>query len=451
MRRLTGPGLRRRLGVFDLSLITVGSIIGSGIFRSPSVVAARAHTPGLIVLAWALGGCIALCGVWISAELTSRRPSEGGFYAYLRDAFHPMVAFIYGWLYLCGIDTGAVAASGVTFANYFQPLTGRHVATPILASTAIAFFTIVNFFGVRQGGTAQNVLAIAKGAGIAVVIVVGLAVFPGGAASQSYVPLHGGTSVPAALGIAMVPVFFAYNGFLSSTYIIGEVKDPKRMVPLGLVIGICIVIPMYVMLNVACLHVLGAQRLGLSKAPASDLMNVALGPIGGRIIAIIVTLSTLGFISTKMLVTPRMYHRMARDGLFFKQISWVHPTTRVPILAIAIQGSVAIIIALNGSFDAIINYIVALDYVFVALAAVALVIFRRRDACTPAQQRVGFKTPGHPYTTGLFFLAVTAVVLDTFISYPRNTVVCAAVATAGVIAYFLWERLSKRPPALTAE
>ncbi len=440
MSESTRPPLLRRLGVFDLALITVGSIIGSGIFRSPGVVAARAHSPIMIYGAWMLGGFIALCGVWIAAELAARRPNQGGFYAYLRDAFHPMLAFMFGWLYLCGIDTGAVAASGVTFANYFEPLTGLRVAPSILASIAIAFFMVVNVFGVRQGGTAQNVLALSKVAGIGTLIAVGLFARPAGAAAQAFAPFGNSASALGAFGVAMVPVFFAYNGFFSSTYMIGEARNPRRTLPLGLIIGICVVIPMYVALNIVCVHVLGPKALGLSKTPASDVMSAAIGSIGARAIALIVTLSTLGFISTKLLVTPRLYHRMAVDGLFFKEVARVHPKTRVPVLAIVLQGTVAIVIAVSGTFDSIINYIVSLDYVFVALAAVALVIFRRRDAGTPANDRVLFTAPGHPYTTGLFFIAVTAVVIDTFISYPRNTEICAAVATAGAIAYGIWKR-----------
>lgn len=332
------PTFLRRLNMFDVSLITMGSIVGSVIFRSPSVVAARAHAPGMIVAAWMLGGFIALCGVWIAAELTARRPTEGGFYAYLRDAFHPIVAFIFGRLYLFGIDTGAVAASGVTFANYFQPLTGLQVPPAILAGTTIAFFMVVNFFGVRQGGTTQNMLAVAKLSGVALLVGAGVFAHPTAAADRSFVPFGTATSALAAFGVAMIPVFFAYNGFLSATYVIGETKDPRRTLPRGLLAGICIVIPMYVAVNIVCVHVLGAPALGLSKAPASDVMSVALGPIGARIIAIVVTLSTLGFISTKMLVTPRLYHRMAADGLFFKAVAWVHPKTRVPVFAIAIQG-----------------------------------------------------------------------------------------------------------------
>ena len=445
MVETSSPQLLRRLGVADLSLITVGAVIGSGIFRSPAVVAARAHAPVMIIGAWIFGGLIALCGVWIFAELAARRPNEGGFYAYLRDAFHPMVAFIFGWLFMFVVDTGGVAASGVTFANYFEPLTGLQIAPWILASAAIAVFTVINFFGVRQGGTTQNILVALKLCGIAMLVGVGIFAHPAAAAAQTFVGFGSNGGALAAFGIAMIPVFFAYNGFVSPTYVIGETKDPQRTVPLGLVIGISIVILMYVAVNIVCVRVLGASALGLTKTPASDVMSVVFGSIGARIIAIVVTLSTLGFISTKMLLSPRMYRRMAADGLFFKQVAWLHPKTRAPILAIAIQGVFSIIIAMTGTFDSIVNYVVSFDYVFVALAAVALVIFRRRDAGTAAEESVYFRVPGHPYTTAVFFIAVMAVVIDTLISFPQNTLIGGIIVIAGVIAYFLWRRFANAP------
>ena len=284
--------LRRRLGSLDLSLITVGSIVGSGIFRSPSVVAARAHTPALILCAWVCGGAIALCGAWICAELADRRPSEGGFYAYLRDAFHPMLAFIFGWLYLCGIDTGAVAASGVTFANYFEPLAGLTIAPSIVASTAIAFFTIVNCLGVRQGGTTQNVLSIAKVAGIAMLVAIGLFARPAATLAQTAVAFPTFSSALGAFGVAMVPVFFAYNGFLSATYVTGETKTPRRTVARGVIAGVCLVVPMYVAVNFICLRILGPRALALTQTPAADVMGSALGSLGARAITVIVALST---------------------------------------------------------------------------------------------------------------------------------------------------------------
>lgn len=436
----------RRLGIADLALITVGAVIGSGIFRTPGVVAARAHAPASIIGAWVFGGFIALCGVGIFAELAARRPSEGGFYAYLRDAFHPMVAFVFGWMFMFVIDPGAVAASAVTFANYFEPLTGLQVAPSLVASAAIAFFMLVNFLGVRQGGTTQNILVVLKLAGIAMLLGVGIFAHPATGADRSFVPFPTPGSGLAAFGIALIPVFFAYNGFVNPTYLIGEAKNPARTVPLGLIIGICIVIPMYVGVNLVCVHVLGAGGLAATKTPASDVMSAAFGSVGARIIAIVVTLSTLGFVSTKMLVTPRLYHRMAVDGMFFKPVAWVHPKTRVPLLAIAIQGAIAIIIAASGTFDSIVNYVVSFNYSFVALGAVALFIFKRRDAGKPAEDRVYFKIPGHPYTTLLFIIAVVAVVIDTFVSFPVNTAIGSAIIVAGVIAYFVWTRVSPASP-----
>ncbi len=264
---------------------------------------------------------------------------------------------------------------------------------------------------------------------------------PPAAASTVFVPFSSDSKAVAGFGLALIPVFFAYTGFVSPTYVIGETKDPGRTLPLGLIIGICVVIAAYVAVNVVCVRVLGAGALATTKTPASDVMSVVTGPIGARIIAIVVTTSTLGFISTKLLLVPRLYHRMAADGLFFKQVAWVDPKTRVPVFAIAIEGVIAIVIAMTGTFESIVDYVVLFDYVFIALAAVALVIFRRRDEGTPAEASVFFRTPGHPYTTAVFFIAVVAVIIDTLVSFPVNSEIGASIVAAGVIAYFVWNRL----------
>ncbi|MBV8245416.1 MAG: amino acid permease [Candidatus Eremiobacteraeota bacterium] len=434
------PALLRRLTVFDLALVTVGSIVGSGIFRSPSVVAVRAHTPFLILLAWVLGGVVALIGAWIFAELAARRPSDGGFYAYLRDAFHPVFAFLYGWMMLFIFDTGAMAAAAITFANYFEPLTGLAVPAALLATVAIGFFTAINCLGVRQGSTTQNVLVILKLGALAFLIVVGFVAKPVPAATAPVAAFSSGGSALAALGIAMIPVFFAYNGFVVPTYLTGETKNPTTTIPRGLVIGIGLVIAAYLLTNAACLRVLGAQGLMLTKTPASDVLRAAFGTLGGRLIAATVALSTLGYISTKLLAAPRVYHRMAADGLFFKQAAWVHPKTHVPVVAIALEGLVAALIALSGTFETIINYVVSFEFSFIGMAAIALFVFRRRDAGTSADAVVPFKTPGHPYTTVLFLIALSGVVLDTFVTYPINALIGGAVLAGGAIVYYFWKR-----------
>jgi basic amino acid/polyamine antiporter, APA family len=433
--------LRRRLGVFDLTLITIGAIVGSGIFRNPAVVAQHAREPALIVGAWAAGGAIALAGAFIFAELAARRPADGGLYAYLRDAYHPLVAFMFGWTLLLMADTGGTAASAVIFSGYFPSLTGLDVNPNAIAVTALAAVTVVNCLGVRQGGTWQNAFVILKLGAIALLLLAGIVApaHPSPATMQA----AGDTALVAGFGAAMIPVLFAYNGFQGSSYVTAETRDPARTLPRGLLFGVIAVVTTYLLVNIVCLRVLGSDGLAASKAPAADVMQAAIGPAGARVIAIAVALSTLGFMSTKMLLAPRIYFQMAADGVFFKQLAWVHPVSRVPVVAIGLQGVIAAIIALSGTFAQIVTWVVATEFAFVLLAAIALFIFRARDAAQN-QPRPVFVVPLHPWSTLLFIAALIAMFVAAFASYPRDTLAGFAVMAAGAVVFYAWSA-ARRP------
>jgi APA family basic amino acid/polyamine antiporter len=438
--------LLRRLGSFDAALIVMGGIIGSGIFRNPSVVAARVHTPGLIMLVWSLGGAVAILGAFVFAELAARRPADGGLYAYMRDAYHPVIAFMYGWTLLIVSQSGGMAASAVTFAGYFTPLTGLHVEPKLLAVIVLSVLTIVNCLGVRESTNFQNAFMILKIGAIGALIGFGLFAHP---QAQAALPVMGFSTTFAlfsAMGVAMIPVLFAYSGWQTSTFMTGELKNPAKSLPRGMLYGVGGVVVLYLLVNFVCVHVLGAHALMNSDTPASDVMRVAMGPMGERIIALAVALSTLGFLSNQILVSPRVYHAMATDGLFFKQIGWVHPVTRVPMIAIGLQGLFAIVITLSGSYSQILNYVTSVDYVFFGLAAIALFIFRRRDRSSGIDGAVGFKVPGHPITTAIFLIVAWSVVVDTFVKYPSNSVWGLGILFVAVPIYFIWLRRSRASP-----
>ena len=232
--------LRRRLNVFDLTLITIGSIIGSGIFRNPAVVAQRAHLPGLAIGCWILGGVIALIGAFVFAELAARRPVNGGLYAYLRDAYHPVVGFVFGWTLLLIADTGGTAAAAVLFAGYLTPLTGLALDPRIVAVVTLAVLVTINCLGVRAGGTWQNVLVLLKVAAIVGLIAAGLFAHPAAGAAMTLPGFSTNAALLGAFGVAMLPVLFAYNGFQGATYITGETVEPERTIPRGLIHAICL-------------------------------------------------------------------------------------------------------------------------------------------------------------------------------------------------------------------
>ncbi len=432
--------LRRRLNVFDLTLITIGSIIGSGIFKNPALVAGKAHLPSLAIGCWIAGGLIALIGAFVFAELAERRPSNGGIYAYLRDAYHPVVAFVFGWTLLLIADTGGTAAASVLFATYLTPLTGLQFDPHIVAVVTLAILVAINCLGVRQGGTWQNVLVILKVAAIVGLIGAGLFAHPAAGAAMTLPGFDSGAALVGAFGIAMLPVLFAYNGFQGATYITGETVDPERTIPRGLIMGVLAVIVVYVLVNIGCLRVLGPAGLAATSVPAADVMSAAVGPIGARLIAIAIALSTLGFMSTRMLVAPRIYFQMAADGTFFKQIAWINPKTHVPTIAIIAEGVVAAIIAWSGTFAQIVNWIVAPEWIFVVLAAGAIFIFRKRDgdAVKPA-----FRVPFHPFSTILLMVVLLGIFVTEVILVPRDTLYGTLVIVAGIVFFYAWKRFAR--------
>ena len=356
------PVLLRRLGLFDATMIVMGGIIGSGIFMNPSVVARRVHTPLQILLAWSMGGLIALAGAFIYAELAARRPRVGGQYAYLREAYHPLLAFIYGWGLLLVIQTGGMAAGAVTFARYFLELAHAPLSDRAVAALALGALTAINCLGVRAGSSVQNALMVLKILAIAALVGCGLLLVraPDAADHVAARALDRPVSLDlvTGFGAALVPILFAYGGWQTAAFVAEEIREPRRNLPRGLIAGVVGVIALYLAVNVACIRVLGGPGLAGSDAPASDVMRSALGAPGARLIAAGIAVSTLGFLSQSMLTAPRVYFAMAEDGLFFRQVAWLHPRTRVPVVAIALQGALAVVIAISGRYEQILNYVV---------------------------------------------------------------------------------------------
>jgi APA family basic amino acid/polyamine antiporter len=242
----------------------------------------------------------------------------------------------------------------------------------------------------------------------------------------------------ASFGAALIPVMFAYGGWQTSGFVAGELKRPERDMPRGLLLGVAGVVVLYVVVNVVCLRVLGADGLAASTTPASDVMRHAFGERGARLLAVGIAISTFGFLSQGILTAPRVYYAMARDGLFLKAVGWLHPRSRVPVVAIVIQGLVAVVIALSGRYEQILNYVVSVDFIAFGLTGASLFVFRRRG------EAGAFRTPGHPGTTAFFVLGCWLVVLNTIYRYPTNTVIGFLILAGGVLAYFLWMRIPGR-------
>jgi APA family basic amino acid/polyamine antiporter len=439
-----GGGLARQLGLFGTTMAVMGGIIGAGIFINPYLVAERVHTSALILGAWIAGGLIALLGGFIYAELAARLPVVGGQYAYLREALHPAVAFLYGWVLLLVIQTGGMAAVAVTFAKYFLELTRWQVGASLIAASALALLTMINCLGVRAGSRVQSVMTLAAIAAIAVLEL--FSFLRGGPSQISWLPVLDqpmSASLIFTFGAAMTPVLFAYGGWQTSSFLAGEVRDPSKTLPRGLVLGVLGVIAVYTSVNFVYVRAMGPAGLADTMTPASSVMRMLLGPRGGSLIAAGIALSAFGFLGQSMLTAPRVYFAMAEDRVFFRSVAWIDPRTHVPVVAILLQGVWAIVIALTGTYAQVVNYVVAMDSMFFGLTAVCLLVLRLRaaDSGSPA---IEFRVPGHPWTTLLFIVAEWIVVVSTFAHDPKRSLIGLAIAIAGLPAYFLWRTRNRR-------
>ena len=430
------PQLARRLGTVDVGLIVVGSLIGSGIFRTPSVVAQRA--PALTTAAWVVGGVISLFGVFVLSELGARRPDDCGPYAYLREAFHPVVGFAYGWASLLAASTGGLSAAAILFAGYFLTLTGLPLAPVLVAAITLVLLTILNALGVRQGAAAQNLFTILKLAALAAVIVAGLLAHPTPHAQTTAVgfPLE----TAGAFFVALIPVLFAYNGAQAATFMTAETRNAARALPIGLSLGVLGVIVVYVLVNVECVRMLGVAGLAHTDVPVADTLAKAVGPMGSRLASIAMALTTLGFMSNRMLTAPRLYHAMAADGLFFRAVAWVDPRTQVPTVAVVLQAALAVLIALSATYGHILNYVISVVAAFNGMLALGLFILRARDRVRDDADAQRFRVPGHPVSTLIYMAASWGIAVATCIAYPMDGLIGLLIVLSGVPVYLLWAR-----------
>jgi APA family basic amino acid/polyamine antiporter len=447
------PSLARRLGPFDATMIVMGGIIGAGIFVNPSVVAREVHTPVLVLGAWLIGGVIALIGAFVYAELAVLRPRVGGQYAYLRDAYHPIVAFLYGWTLLLVVQTGGMAGAAIIFGRYFRELSGLAVPEQVIAALTLGVLTVINCMGIRSGSNVQSALMLTKLGAIALLIGVGwMMVSPAAPDLTTTVATGAGTTggVWQGLAAAMVPVLFAYGGWQTATFVSGEMRDPRRDLPRGLFIGVAGVIIVYLLVTYVCLRALGVAGLANTTTPASEVMRQALGSRGAKLIACGIAISTVGFLSQSILTAPRVYYAMARDGVFFKAVGQLNPRTRVPVIAIVLQGAWAALVAMTGRYEQILNYVVTIDVLFFGLTGASLLVFRARARRDRTEESEGdlVRVPWHPFTTSLFVLACWGVAISTLVRFPQNAGIGIIILGLGVLVYRFWA--APRPPSSQA-
>ncbi len=439
----SGPGkkeeLPRVLGFWDIIGIIVGGVIGSGIFIVPAAVAAGVGSPILMLAVWVVGGLLCFFGALSFAELGAAYPQAGGMYIYLREAYGPLVSFLFGWTLFLVIDSGAIATLAVAFSSKYLPhfVALSKLETKLIAVGLIAFLAIVNYVGVRWGAVLQNVLTLIKFGAIVAVCAVVFALAKGNP-SHFFFPAPQAFSLDliARFGVALVATLWAYKGWESSTFSGGEIRNPERNLPAGLLAGTLIIIGIYLLTNIAYLYAFPASEIAKSDRIASDAMNFAIGPAGASIIALVILFSITGATNQNFLCSPRVYFAMARDGLFFKNIARIHPRFLTPHVSIFALAGWSAVLSLSGTFEQLFTYVIFGQWIFFGLTVAAVMILRRKRP----EVRRPYKTWGYPVTPIIFILSALFVSVNTLVNQFWNSFAGLAIIFLGLPAYFYWRK-----------
>ena len=436
--------LARVLKLSDLLVIVIGTVIGSGIFLVPGNVLNSAQGDvGVALLIWALGGVLSLLGALSFGELGAMEPEAGGIYVYLRQAYGPLVAFLYGWAMFFVIGSGSIATLSVAFGTRYLPqlVNLGPVAGKVAAVVVIATVAAVNVRGTRQGAAVQNWSTAIK---VGALLLMSIALLARGSAWGPQVrfldtPLTG--TLLSGAGVGMIGVLWAYEGWQYVTFSAGEAVNPQRTFPRGIVLGTALVIGVYLLANVSYVAALGPVGVGGSKRVAADALGTLFGSGWGAVITVPILISILGAANGLTLTTPRVFYAMARDGLFFRKLADVHPRFGTPAVAIIAGSAWAAVLAISGTFEQLYTYVVLSSWIFFVLGAAALFVYRRRRPDAPRP----FRTPGYPVTPALFILAAAAVVVNTLAAKPTQGAIELAILATGVPAYFIWRRRNAAP------
>jgi basic amino acid/polyamine antiporter, APA family len=431
--------LPRVLGFTSVVGILVGTVIGSGIFVAPNRIAGLVGSPQLILAVWVIGGVLSLFGALAFAELGSAFPQAGGMYVYLRESYGRLVAFLFGWTLFFVIDCGAIATLAVAFSSrylpYFLPLSP--LASKLVAVALIAALVAVNLLGVRYGAAVQNVLMFVKFGAILAVIGTAFA-FGRGDVSHFLVPAPDQWSggLVRNFSAALVLSLWAYKGWEAVTFSSGEIKNPRRNIPVGLLAGTIGVVVLYVATNLAYLYVFPAGEIAKSSRIAADLMETVIGPVGATLVAGVILCSITGAANGNVLTAPRVFYAMARDGLFFRKFAEVHPRLLTPHVSILATGAWAAVLSVTGTFEQLATYVVFGQWIFFGLTVGAVMVLRRtrRDLDRP------YRTWGYPVTPIVFMAAALYISLSTLVTEPAHAATGLAIILAGVPAYWYWQR-----------
>jgi len=454
-QELSSDGLVRGLGRWDATLLTVGAVIGTGIFITTADIARVLPHEGMILLVWTLGGFLTLAGALTYAELGALYPRAGGMYHYLKEAYGTFWGFLYGWACFLVIMSGGIAALAVAFGEYLGsfvplfstrnilfslPFGGWHWSVSggqIAGALAILLLTGVNYIGLREGATVQNFLAVFRIGSI--LAFVGLAFLVDAPASVSVSESLPEINLLAAVGIGMIAALWTYDGWYGATFSAGEMRDPQRTLPFGLVWGTVIVMVLYALINIVYFMALPLDAIAATPRIGETAAAALFGDGGGRLMSFAILVSTFGCLSATILYSPRIYLAMARDGVFFRGLGAVHPRFHTPGRSLWAQSLWAVVLTLSGTYEQLYTYVIFAGLLFHIGTAAAVIVLRRR---LPDLERP-YRVWGYPWVPLLFILASILLLANTLVEKPVESLIGLVFIAAGLPAYAWWRRGAK--------
>lgn len=450
--------LERTLRTRDLAVICVGTVIGSGIFIVPATVLRQIGGDPMVALAvWIIAGVLSLLGALTYGELGAMQPEAGGLYVYMRDGFGRMLAFLYGWTLFFVIASGSIATLAVAAAGYLGQLVPLSSGMSTVAAVTLIFAVMcINVYGTRSSTSVQTWMTAFK-VGAIVLLSFALIAFgdPDAAAQAGLATTSDGagdvvsTSVLAAAGIAVIAVLWAYEGWQYVTFSAGETINPQRAFPLGITIGTVVLIAIYCLANIGYVAALGPEGAAASDSIAATAATFALGTSAGKVITVAVLVSMFSAANGLVLTAPRVFFAMARDGVFFSKLAQIHPRFGTPAFAIVATCAWAMLLAVSGTFEQLLTYVVFTGWIFYALGAATIFVFRQRNPDAPRP----FRVPGYPLTPLLFVAASLAIVLNAVLTQTGRAMLGIGVVLTGIPAYLVWRSRSPgpKPPAAAHE
>jgi len=449
------PSLIRSLSLLDTILLLVSGVIGSSIFLTAKDIAGPLPQPALFLLVWVIGGIVSLFACFAFAELGAMYPHSGGQYVYLREAYGDLVAFLYGWMLFTIANAGSMAALAVGSATYtgkIFPVVGpEHVILSVLGTSVtrshllaivlITILTLINVIGLRWGALLNNLSTWAKATAMGAFVIFGFAIGKGSWSNFSAhdVGLTAGLSVgqlASAMGVGLIAVFFAYDGWIYVTWVAGEIKDPKRNVPRAMVLGVIIVSIIYIVMNMTYVYALPISEIAQHETIAHTAAAILFSPPAAVWLSALVAISSFGAAASCTLSGARVYLAMAQDGVFFKRMAHVHPRWRTPAFSLIGQGIWAVGLTVSGRYDQLYTYVMYGMVLFYTLAVIGLFTLRRTRPDVPRP----YRCVGYPWIPGLYVLITAAWTLNIFVTRPKESLVGTLIILAGVPAYFYWKR-----------